>query len=293
MRARYGLAAVLVLVAVAVARADSPDETAAKQRGVTVEQVQLEHAQVRLQKLETRLLDLEAKLEGTQAKLMEANAKASSAAAERDKLKEELALLTGQKTAVAERVPEADATAAEPKCTFCGIDDEATKIVYIMDYSGSMIDALDYLRKDIKKSVNTLIPVQQFGVVVFSEEATVLTEMKRATVDVKKALAVKIDTVVSQGQNDYTLVPYKDAFSKAFAMKPQVIYFLTDGTFDPRLIEDLKVLNRDKKVRINTIAYLSSAENAEFIQLYEQLKTVAKDHGGKFGKVTEKEMVGK
>lgn len=189
-------------------------------------------------------------------------------------------------------VPGGGTGGAGPKSNFYGTGGGATKIVYILDNSGSMIDVFDYLRKDVKKSVNNLFPIQQFGVIVFSEEAVVIANMTRATNESKRELGAKIDTVVAQGQNDYTLAPYKDAFVKAFAMKPQLIYFLTDGAFDPKLLEELKALNKDKKVRINTIAFLSSAENAEFLTLYEQLAAMAKENGGKFRKVTEKDMVG-
>jgi len=168
----------------------------------------------------------------------------------------------------------------------------ATRIVYILDKSGSMTEVFDYLRKSSQKSVDSLIPTQSFGLVVFSEHAEVAMNMTRATLEGRREFAGRMATVTTGGENDYQLIPFREAFEKAFAMKPQVIYFLTDGAFDKGLIGELRGMNRDKRVRICTLACVSSSETGEMLELYKLLDTVAKENGGSFRKVFEKDLAG-
>jgi len=182
---------------------------------------------------------------------------------------------------------------AGPKSSFYGTGGGATRIVYILANSDSMVGDFDYLRRELKRSVNTLLPIQQFGVIVLSEQVATLTNMIRATSEANRDIATKIDALVAQGPNDHPLAPCKDAFVHAFGMKPQLIYFVTNGTFDPKLVDELKALNKDRKVCINTIEFVTSADNAGFQKLAEQLKTLAVENGGTFRRVTEQDMITK
>ncbi len=148
-----------------------------------------------------------------------------------------------------------------PKSTFFGnAGGGAYKIVYIIDHSGSLLDNFDFLREEVKRSVGNLLPVQQFAVVAFSEETsgnTVLAAspmLQRATLDAKRDLAKRLDDLKAMGENDDMLAPAKYAFQQAFALKPQLIYFLTDGKFDPKLFAEVAKMNVGQKVRINTLA---------------------------------------
>jgi hypothetical protein len=67
---------------------------------------------------------------------------------------------------------------------------------------------------------------------------------------------------------------------RAFQVRPDLIYFLTDGDFDPALVERLRVLNRDEKVRVFTIAYVS--EGGRIL-----LEQIARENDGDFRFVSE------
>lgn len=177
---------------------------------------------------------------------------------------------------------------AGPKSAFFGTGGGgAYRIVYIIDHSGSLLDNFDFLREEVKRSVGNLLPVQQFAVVAFSEDVTVLgpQSLQRATTDAKRDLEKRIDEIKAQGQNDDMLPPFEHAFESAFSLKPQLIYFLTDGAFDSKLYDVIKSLNKDHKVRINTLAFVNADPRYE-----GQLKELAKDNGGVYKFVSEKDL---
>ena len=67
---------------------------------------------------------------------------------------------------------------------------------------------------------------------------------------------------------------------RALATEPEMIYFLTDGEFDPGIAEKLDHWNEDRRVRIFTIAFFNQARAA-------LLERIAREHGGEFKFVTE------
>lgn len=194
---------------------------------------------------------------------------------------------TSAPTSASTSAPAAFAPATN-KVKFYGITDEATRIVYIVDHSGSLLDNFDFLRAELKRSVDHLVPLQYFNVVLFSEEARTLLpsgQLARATAEAKKEFIAKFDKCLAQGSNCDIMDPLQKAFEEAFKCKPQVIYFLTDGNFDPKLVQVVDALNKDKKVRINTLAFVNGEPSYE-----EQLQKIAKDNGGKYLFVAEKDL---
>jgi hypothetical protein len=168
----------------------------------------------------------------------------------------------------------------------------ANKIVYVLDHSGSMIDTFDFLRVEVKDKLGKLTPAQRFSVVMFSEEVDAVfpkdaTALVSATPTVKRDLVTFVDNVRAAGKNDDLYEPFAKSMQKAFSMQPQVIYFLTDGNFDPKIVDEVKRLNTAAggKVRVYTIAFIKVSKEAE-----ESLKTIALDNGGKFKYVQEKDL---
>ena len=75
------------------------------------------------------------------------------------------------------------------------------------------------------------------------------------------------------------------AIKRAFAVKPDMIYFLSDGVI-PMAAEVLNLLDRlnpDRKVRVYTIAYVDR-HGAEL------LETIARGHRGEIKYVSEHEL---
>jgi hypothetical protein len=174
-----------------------------------------------------------------------------------------------------------------PRSSFYGTGGNAVRIVYILDHSGSMLDNFDFLKGEAEKSVGRLVPLQYFSVILVSDRVTFVgpPNMTRALPDAKKIFAAALKKERAEGQNDDLLAPFQQAFERAFAQKPDLIYFLTDGRFGEGLIKAINTLNKDKKVHINTIAFVTEEPSYK-----GQLEQLAKDNGGSYKFIPEKEL---
>jgi hypothetical protein len=155
------------------------------------------------------------------------------------------------------------------------------KIVYILDRSGSMADSIDVVKAEVVRSIKALTADQQFHVIFYSSGPPVQLP-RRALVpatDASKDEAVKfLDTVLAQGETDPT-----QALKDAFALKPDTICLLTDGEFDRQVVDLVKQLNTDGKVRVYTFAFQYKTGEA-------LLKQIADENGGKYKYISERDI---
>jgi hypothetical protein len=174
-----------------------------------------------------------------------------------------------------------------PKSSFYGTGGNATRIVYILDTSGSMLDNFDFLVKETKRSINQMVPLQHFAVIAVSDRAVAVgpSQLQRAVPDAKRLFGDQVEKLRAEGMNDDLIVPFQQAFERAFAMKPELIYFLTDGRFGADLTGVVAKLNKDKKVHINTVAFVKEEPSYKV-----QLEELAKDNGGMYHFVPEKDL---
>jgi hypothetical protein len=169
-----------------------------------------------------------------------------------------------------------------PRVNFVGSSGNATRIVYLCDASGSMLSVFDPLRRQLRQSVDGLRLPQTFGVVMFNETATRFSpQLVLANPENKRRLSQFIGDQGAAGPTKPN-----EAIAQAFAMNPQLLFVLTDGfdQGDPKeILEQFRRLNREKKVRVNTIL-LRSTDDAELVQL---LKTIATENGGTYREVAK------
>jgi len=167
--------------------------------------------------------------------------------------------------------------------TFFGLGGEARaarRIVYVVDRSGSMIGVFDALRKELKSSIDRLRKSQKFHVIFYSTDPPVENPPRRlinAIRAAKEDTFAFIDKVMPEGATQPL-----EAMNRAFLLKPDLIYFLSDGEIPVgnELLELLRYKNNDERVRIFTIAYVSQAGRP----LLEQ---IAREHNGRFRYVSE------
>ena len=181
-----------------------------------------------------------------------------------------------------------------PSANFVGISGNARRVVYICDATGTML-GLKYtlLKRELHKALDILKPIQGFNIIFFKggdTDADWANPFARQLVVANPANKQKarqfVETfqVVGKGTNPLP------ALRQAFSQDPQLIYFLTDGQFDnvvsyKEVLAEVRSLNANKKVKINTIAFMSEDEQAE-----KTLAEMAREHGGRFVKVTERDL---
>lgn len=191
---------------------------------------------------------------------------------------------------------------AGPSVEFIGLKGRAGKIIYVIDRSGSMLNSFEYLRRELKQSIEQLSPQQSFHVIFFDgftpdqvnaarrrgglaidedffKVGSIIETLPRRLVPAIRVFKLKalgyLDQVFPEGQTDP--VP---AMRRAFELEPDLIYFLTDGEFDPVLLDYLDKWNRDRKVRVFTLAFVFQGNS-------QLLKQIARAHGGQYRLVDE------
>jgi hypothetical protein len=159
----------------------------------------------------------------------------------------------------------------------------ARKVVYIVDKSGSMTDSIVYVNRELKRSLRALGVDAAFHVLFFSSGPPAelpFRKLVHATEENKRAADKFIDGIVPQGQTDPS-----DALSRAFALKPDAIFLLTDGEFDKAIVRSVRELNKEGKVRVYTIGFL-------YKQGEKTLQAIAADNGGAYRFVAESDLEG-
>ncbi len=174
-----------------------------------------------------------------------------------------------------------------PKGPVFGHGGNARQITFVCDASGSMINKMASLKNELGKAVQGLRPIQSFGIIFFQDEkfSSLDSQLINATPENKRKAQKYLEDITTTGTTNP--IP---GIQLAFKQHPQLIYLLTDGDFpdNDAVLKTIRDLNKDKKVKINTIAFVSDADtDTAFLEL---LKTVAKENGGVFKHVSESEL---
>ena len=170
--------------------------------------------------------------------------------------------------------------------TFFGVGGkakEARRIVYVVDRSGSMFELIDAAKKELTRSIHALRRSQRFHVIFYNAGEPLENPPKKlisATPAAKEALFSFTGTVNGEGSTDP-----RSALSRAFEVKPDLVFFLSDGVIPmgAEVVALLDRLNKDRKVRVFTIAYVDS-HGAEL------LEKIAREHGGEYRYVSEDDL---
>ncbi|HOI54012.1 MAG TPA: VWA domain-containing protein [Phycisphaerae bacterium] len=175
----------------------------------------------------------------------------------------------------------AAATAEPAEMQFFGVAATGSKVVYVIDRSGSMTDSIMFVKHELKRSIGMLRPTDQFLPIFFSSgpAKTIAGGRLLTGVTANKERAYEfIDNIVPIGQTDP-----EGALKEAFRLRPDTIYLLTDGEFDQKIVGLVARLNADKRVKVHTICFIYS--NGE-----PMLKEIARDNGGTYKYVGEDDL---
>ena len=164
---------------------------------------------------------------------------------------------------------------------FFGLRAEAETFVYVVDRSGSMDAAKEFTvaQREVLGSLATLGPQQRFQILFFSDAVKPMTERARRqdgfyfATGFNKTLAGQFVGSMTPGGGTQSLA----ALETALEMKPDAIFFLTDGkrTLTP---QDFATLRRANKsgTRIHCVRF--GREQRELIE--SEVARLAAEHGG-------------
>lgn len=178
------------------------------------------------------------------------------------------------------------AAPAEPendgsRATFFGAKVEATRIVYLVDSSNSMKGAkFAKAAEELMKSVKGLSERQKFYVLFFSDTMHPMFEPD-APADMVPATwlhVTRLERMVGEMQMKLG-TNAKEAAQRAFELKPDVIYILSDGAFTDPTRRFLMRENTAPKVPIHTIGFRTS-ERGE-----DALHAISDKYGGTYTEV--------
>lgn len=157
----------------------------------------------------------------------------------------------------------------------------ARRIVFVVDRSGSMADTFHIVRDELKETISGLNRLQKFHVIFFSSGTPVESPPQRCVSAIeanKKEFFQFLEGIQPAGGTHPAV-----AMQRALSLDPELIYMLTDGVFDASLLPLLREWNRETRVKISTIAYVSE----EGRPLLEQ---IAREHNGDFRFVSENDL---
>ncbi len=143
--------------------------------------------------------------------------------------------------------------------TFMGVEGRGKRVVYVIDRSGSMTgDRFANARYELKRSIRALPADGAFYVIFFDQgslpmPANALTAASAAN---KERYAKWIDQQLPGGGTDPT-----KAMELALSLKPDSIFLMSDGEFDPMVADRIRAAN-DARCSINAIAFHDRAGEA-------------------------------
>jgi hypothetical protein len=137
---------------------------------------------------------------------------------------------------------------------------QANKVAYVVDFSGSIIVAVDDLKRELKRSIGRLQPTQSFNVVLFysgggGADEKVRTEsfkpkLEPADEATRREFFDWIDKKAPRGMTEPL-----EAIKRALALKPEAVFFFSDGDFDEALVAEIERANRLAKARIYCLVF--------------------------------------
>jgi hypothetical protein len=166
---------------------------------------------------------------------------------------------------------------------------------YVVDFSGSIIVAVDELKRELKRSIGKLTSTQLFAVYIFysvgDESRDFRTEafsprLLPATPDAKREFFAWIDRKQPRGRTE----PLQ-AMKRALALDPDAVFFFSDGMFADKVVEQIAKVNSAAGSQIHCLVFdeLLLADTSGLPRLTDgarRLKRIADENGGKTKVVT-------
>jgi hypothetical protein len=180
---------------------------------------------------------------------------------------------------------------------FCGSSGNTACVCYVVDCSGSMVIAFDYIRQELKRAIAQLTPAQNFHIIFFAGDQPIQLpqgRLLRATTDNKTAARrfVEQTNLTEVQTSDAAWQGVVHALQAAFALHDgkgrhvDLVYLLTDGDFEHSQVrEAIRTLQAagGAPVRINIIA-CGNRDNEDY------LSGLAKANNGQYTFLSDEDL---
>ncbi len=177
----------------------------------------------------------------------------------------------------------------------------ADKVVYVVDFSGSIIVAVDDLKRELKRSIGRLKPTQSFTVILFysaggGPDEQLKTESFRPQLEpaeptVRREFFHWLDRKAPMGVTEPL-----PAVRRALELGPDVLFLFSDGFFDDSVVTDITRANSGQRTRIYCLVFDdqllgdASALTPRETEGSRRLKRIAEANGGRVKIVTAKDL---
>lgn len=160
---------------------------------------------------------------------------------------------------------------------FFGVEARGNRFAFIVDVSGSMGEGekMPTLRKELISSIMEMRDGTSFVVVPFQSGSFPLggtVQWRDATPSSKKWAKNAIEALRPDGGTEPA-----NSFRDVLQMRPRpdAIYFMTDGEFDPGVADLIKDMSKSVKTPVHCLCFVNAASE-------ELMKKIAKESGGTY-----------
>ncbi|HEX8323551.1 MAG TPA: hypothetical protein VF595_06510 [Tepidisphaeraceae bacterium] len=183
-----------------------------------------------------------------------------------------------------------------PRGAVFGNGGNAYRIVFVCDGTGDMVSSVAYpvLLRELNATMAKLKPKQQFNVVFFYDGTKYASVDANGLLPAIPANTEKLQTFLKNFSGGSKTDPLP-AIKFAFSLKPDLIYFLSNGNFDDLSPYDevkatFRKLNPTNAVRVNTVLLTAADVQEKTTANYKEalkdaadtMSVIAKANGGRF-----------
>lgn len=168
--------------------------------------------------------------------------------------------------------------------SFFGLEAQGSRFAFIVDRSGSMRgENMARLRTELVNSISELPETGEYLIVFFSDTADPLGGSPRwfHATESSKAEARRLIATVEAGGGTKPIPAFEMVFGRR--VKPDAIYFMTDGIFSEDVPSRIAGLNRRFRIPIHCILFGDPSPNSIITnEVRAMMRTIANQSGGRF-----------
>ncbi len=174
--------------------------------------------------------------------------------------------------------------------SFFGLEAQGSRFAYIVDRSSSMRgEKMARTRAELSESIGALTENGEFLIVFYSDQPEALGGRPRwrDASERSKAEARRLITSVMPMGGTKPLPAFEMVFERR--IKPDAIYFMTDGKFSDSVPERIAAMNRRYRIPIHCILFGEPSTNGAIArEVRDLMRQIADASGGRFRQVEVK-----